>query len=353
MALPDKQFLKDLLAGEILASDKYWPQLDEILAMDSRHPFAVRDSMQLWKRASNWLYANPDTPWAPETEELFRLDFENNARDGNTRVQTKLLQTWLRYGTHNPSAVYRHAILSKLKDFVGFQWMQHAVNIASWASAAQQSLWLKEAQAQTKGRPTPTAYSMYVYMHGDISGLCPAQTQDASRHLRGETEDYPISFAQARVVATFHPQPEAWTAEIMGQAWIIAKYPGPDDLWRNAFEAIGHLDAMLDEMPWDKCTIENAHCLVTAALMEREGNLLNLDMSAWERRAPAAWAHTKHLLPLFEALNDIPAGPYDSGLAAKRLAPLVLIELQKMQGTPPQEMPVDGSVFAFTPNAEP
>lgn len=349
MPLPDKQFLYDISRGEILSPDKYWSQLDDILATDSRHPFAVRDTTQLWKRAAHWMYCNPDTPWAPETEELFHIGFTETVSDSNMREQNRLLQAWMRFGTHTPSADHQRMIVEEMAraPFQGFQWMQYAFNAADWVSPEQQAERLRQAQADANGRPTPTAYSMYVYLHGDISGLSPAQKQDANRHLCGEVEDYPIGFAQAAMVAKVHPEPEVWTACMMDQAWSITKNPGPDDLWTNASSAIEHLDALLDTMPWDQSTPENTRCLVTAALMEREGNLLGLDMSAWERRNPAAWAQTKSMLPVLECLHNIPAGPYDSGLAVNRLVPLVLDELQRLHVAQSIESPVDPSLFSM------
>lgn len=343
--MPDKQFLKDLAAGEILPNTFYWPQLDAILGTDKRHPFAVRDTTQLWKRAAQWMYCNPDEAWAPETETLFRLDFEANAADGRTRVQNRLMQTWTRYGTYTPCKEDQELIVAELKDLAGLQLLQFAFNAAEWVSPSQKEAWAKQSEAEVRRRPTPTPESMYVYLHGDISLLSPAQKQDANRHLRGETEDYPIGFAQARIVAQSHPEPEVWTACMMDQAWLIAKYPVPDDLWPNAYEAIGQLDAMLDTMPWDQCTAENTRCLITAALMEREGNLLNLDMSAWQRRCPVAWEHTKNMLSVIECLHNIPAGPHDSAVAVNLLVPIMLEEHRKLQDKPPAPMVVDSSVF--------
>lgn len=132
---------------------------------------------------------------------------------------------------------------------------------------------------------------------------------------------------------------------MMDQAWSIAKNPGPDDLWTNAAEAIVHLDAMLDAMPWDKITPQNTRCLVTAALMAREDNLLNLDMTAWDRRSPAAWAQTKSMLPVLECLHNIPAGPYDSGVAVNRLVPLVFEELRRLPMGQTPEMLIDSTLF--------
>lgn len=345
MALPDFAFLNALSSGEILSSDQYWPQLDAILGTSQTHPFAVRDTTQLWKRAAQWMYCNPDEPWAPETEQLFRLDFRNNAQEGKTRAQNQLLQVWLRYGTYAPSTEDQQLIASELKDRMGLQLLQFACNAAEWVTPMQKALFLEQSHDEVRRRPTPLPESMYVYLHGDISLLSPAQKQDANRHLCGEMEDYPIGFAQARQIAAVHPEPAVWTACMMDQAWSITKNPGPDDLWPNASQAIGHLDAMLDAMSWSVPTSETTRCLVTAALMEREGNLLDLDMAAWERRAPEQWALTKNILPVLECLHSIPAGPHDSGVAVNRLVPLVREELQKMDHGKEHGMSIDLGVF--------
>lgn len=345
MVLPDKQFLKALNTGEILPSMMYWPQLDAILAADERHPFAVRDTRQLWKRASQWMYCNPNEPWAPETEQLFRLGFAENAAIGAARSQHRLLRTWTRFGTYAPSKEDQELIGSALNGFAGLQLLQFGFNAAAWASPEQQDEWLQQAEAEVCKRPTPSAFSMYWYLHGNRDLLSPAQKKDANGHLRGEMEDYPIAFSQARIVAAFHPERQVWTACMMDQAWSIAKNPGPDDLWTNASEAIGHLDAMLDAMPWDNITPENTRCLVTAALMAREDNLLNLDMTAWDRRSPDAWAQAKSMLPVLECLHNIPAGPYDSGVAVNRLVPLVFDELRRLPLGQPPEMLVDSTLF--------
>ena len=136
----------------------------------------------------------------------------------------------------------------------------------------------------------------------------------------------------------------------MDLAWSIAKNPGPDDLWPNANDTIGHLDAMLNTMVWDTPTPETTRCLVTAALMEREGNLLDLDMVAWERRAPMQWPTVKNMLPVIECLHSIPAGPYDSGVAVNRMVPLVLAQLQQMHLGKDHDVSIDAGVFECNPS---
>ena len=350
MALPNCAFLKALTSGEILASDQYWPQLDAILGTSTSHPFAVRDTTQLWKRAAQWMYCNPDEPWAPETEQLFRLDFQNNADSGSIRAQNRLLQTWLRYSTYTPSKEDQGLIASQLKDRLGLQLMQFASNAVAWVEPQQRRLWLEQSHAEVLQRPTPTPESMYVYLHGNANLLSPAQKQSANRHLCGEMEEYPIGFGQARQIADVHPEPAVWTACTMDLAWSIAKNPGPDDLWPNANDTIGHLDAMLNTMVWDTPTPETTRCLVTAALMEREGNLLDLDMVAWTRRAPAQWPTVKNMLPVIECLHSIPAGPYDSGVAVNRMVPLVLAQLQQMHLGKDHDVSIDAGVFECNPS---
>ena len=347
MALPDAAFLNALTSGEILSSDQYWPQLDAILGTNESHPFAVRDATQLWKRAQQWMYSHPDEPWSPETEQLFRLDFQSNAKNGSTRAQNRLLQTWLRYGTYTPSQDDQRLVASELKDRMGLQFLQFACNAASWASPEQQALWLTQSHEEVRRRPTPTPESMYVYLHGDLALLSPAQKQDANRHLMGEMEDYPIAFGQARQIAATHPEPAVWTACLMDQAWSITKNPGPDDLWTNAFEAIHHLDALLDQMQWATPTVQNTRCLVTAALMQREGNLLNLDMAAWDKRAPVQWEQVRNMLPVLESLHSVPSGPYDSGVAVNRLVPLVFAELARIQSVPLHDHNIEPNLFDF------
>ena len=103
---------------------------------------------------------------------------------------------------------------------------------------------------------------------------------------------------------------------------------------------------MLDTMPWNKTTRENTLCLVTAVLMEREGNLLNLDMSTWQQRSPGAWEHTKSLLPILECLHNIPMGPRDSHTYMDILVSLMLVEQEKRHKSAPRDIPVDPSIFA-------
>ena len=252
MHVPVQQFLTELTRGSVVFSDKCWPQLKEILATSASDPFSVQGSMRLWKRASEWMYCNPDSPWAPETEQLFEMALKQIALSDDAEEQALLLQTWTRFGTYTPSPEHQRGVVSAMNRqpyYQDFHWMQHAFNIAFWDYPANQAKRINTAEYFAQDSLMPSPFSMYVYLHGDISLLDAVHAKEANIHLRGAMRDYPIGFDQAKMVAAFHPDPNVWTTCIMDQAWSIAKNPGPDNLWTNASQAIEHLDAMLDTMP--------------------------------------------------------------------------------------------------------
>lgn len=278
---------------------------------------------QFLERAMQWLYCHPNQPWETETELLFIQAFQSALHLRITSGKAELLKVWTRNGTTLP-CLEGQKIIEKFADSFDCtavaRVIQQSSGVLQWFEPSRRSRLCKAISAFHIFSKGPLASATITYFFGDSSRLSEGQKHRVHVSFLGINEDYPVNFAHTSSVALLHPEPFTLASELLKLAYIIGARTNPAaGLVQQSIEHVHYLDQWLDTLDWsnDKdWTFKKSEALVASFMIQMAGNPLNLDVDAWQARAPRAWQYLQQSWQFLGSMGILPLGDVRSSISA-------------------------------------